>query len=216
MRFKTKNKLLITISFILNFYFLSAQIAEINSIDSKFDKREQEIKSQNKRAKKYLPLLSELNKERISEYSKVLKTFYLKDSTEFANHQNEFINKIEKFEKGEKVDGVLKNQIPEKTKYLDYINGGIGGFRKEIAKFLIIEHLPYFYNFGGIPLHSELKFTIDKDGQIKNVSAIGENEDFNTLVKVALFKTSGNWIPSEINGRKVNDNLRFPINFQVN
>ncbi|MBW8360625.1 MAG: energy transducer TonB [Kaistella sp.] len=139
-----------------------------------------------------------------------------KDSAEFTSHQNEFIKKIEKFENGEKVEGVLKNHIPEKIKYLDYKNGGIGGFRNEIGKFLIIENFPYFYNYDGKGLRSELTFTIDKEGQIKNVTATGDNDNFNTLVKVALYKTSGNWIPSEMDGRKVNDNLRLPITFQLN
>ncbi|MBU8884172.1 energy transducer TonB [Kaistella sp. DKR-2] len=210
-----KQKIIISI-FFLNFTLIFAQVEEIRKIDNIYDKKTKEIKEVNKRAKKYLPILSELNKERIAEYDKILKPYYLKDSTEFTDHQNEFMEKIEKFENGEKVEGVLKNQIPEKTKNLDYKNGGIGGFRNEIGKFVIIENLPFFYNYNGIPLRSELKFTIDKEGLIKNVTAVGDNEAFNTLVKVALYKTSGNWIPSEINGRKVNDQLRFPINFQVN
>ncbi|MBU4539193.1 MAG: hypothetical protein L6264_04985 [Weeksellaceae bacterium] len=209
-----KQRIIIAI-FLLNFTLILAQLEEIRKVDNIYDKKTNEIKELNKRPKKYLPILSELNKERIAEYNKVLKPYYVTDSTEFSNRQNEFIKKIEKHESGEKVEGVLKNKIPEKTKYLDYKNGGIGGFRKEISKFVEIENLPYFYNYSGIPLRSELYFTIDKEGKIKNVTATGDDEDFNTLVKVALYKTTGNWIPSEIDGRKVNDNLRFPINFQV-
>ena len=93
-----ENKFLITTILFINFGYLSAQLEEIKNIDRLYDKKTENIKMENKRPKKYLPLLSELNTQRISEYNKVLKTYYVKDSTEFIHHQNEFIKKIKKFE----------------------------------------------------------------------------------------------------------------------
>jgi len=217
-----KNKFLIVIILFTNFSFLSAQLEELKNIDSLYDKKTGEIKSQNKRPKKYLPLLSELNKERILEYNKILTKYYENDSliegskSSYADLKkvSETIEKIERAEKGETVEGLtrIRAEIPKTIeKQIEYKNGGIGGFRTQFAKLFNMENLPYYYNMEDVPLSTILTFVIDVNGNIRKVEAKGNNEELNTLAKVALYKTSGNWIPAESDGKKINYVFAFPV-----
>ncbi|MBW8360626.1 MAG: hypothetical protein K0M56_00405 [Kaistella sp.] len=70
-----KQRIIISI-FLLNFTLVFAQLEEIQKVDHIYDKKIEEIKKENKRPKKHLPILSELNKERIIEYNKILKDYY--------------------------------------------------------------------------------------------------------------------------------------------
>lgn len=217
-----KLKFILTIILAVNVCYLSAQVEEINKIDNIFDKKADEIKKENKRPKNYLPVLSELNKERISEYYKILEKHYQKDSLidgskssfEELKRNYETIEKIKRAEKGEKVDGLTKvNAEIHKTieKQIEYKNGGIGGFRNDFAKLFNYENLPYFYNMQDVPLRTILTFVIDTGGNIRKVEAKGDNENLNILAKIAVYKTSGNWIPAESDGKKINYVFAFPV-----
>ena len=217
-----KDKILISTLLLLNFSFLSAQLEDLKNVDNIYDKKIEEIKIQNKRPKKYLPILSELNNERILEYNKILGHYYKKDSliegskmsfTELKK-VSETIQKIERAEKGEKVEGLtkVKAEIPTTIeKQIEYKNGGIGGFRNDFAKLFKIENLPYFYNLQDVRLKTILTFVIDVNGDIRKLDAKGNNEYLNTLAKVALYKTTGNWIPAESDGKKINYVFAFPV-----
>ena len=217
-----KLKFILTIILAVNVCYLSAQVEEINKIDNVFDKKADEIKKENKRPKNYLPVLSELNKERISEYYKILEKHYQKDSLidgskssfEELKRNYETIEKIKRAEKGEKVDGLPKvNAEIHKTieKQIEYKNGEIGGFRNDFAKLFNYENLSYFYNMQDVPLRTILTFVIDTGGNIRKVEAKGDNENLNILAKIAVYKTSGNWIPAESDGKKINYVFAFPV-----
>lgn len=62
-----------------------------------------------------------------------------------------------------------------------------------------------------VPLRTILTFVIDTGGNIRNVEAKGDNENLNILAKIAVYKTSGNWIPAESDGKKINYVFAFPM-----
>lgn len=211
--------------FLLNFTLVFAQLEEIRNVDRIYDAKAEEIKNLNKRPKKYHPLLSELNTERIAEYNKILAVYYEKDSvvegsvSSYEEIQKSFetIDKIKRMEKGEKVEGITRtvSQMPPIAgKPIEYKNGGIGGFRQEFAKLFNIDNLPNYYKSANTQIKTVLTFIIDTDGNIRKVNAKGDNEHLNTMAKVALYKTAGNWIPAERDGKKKNDVFRFPVVLQ--
>ena len=185
------NKLTILFSlFVFSFYY--SQIDEINEIDKVFDKKTAKIPVKNKNSKKYWKYATEINVERIAEYDKLLNQIFIKDSTEIPE---------------------LKPQ--QEDKIISYKNNGIGGFRNDISKNLDITEHPFLPNLVGMQLKTELKWIVDENGKIRKVEAKGENEAFNTLSKIALYKTEGNWIPAQKEGENIKSSFRFPIISQI-
>ena len=185
------SKLQILFSLII-FSFGHSQIEQINKIDSIYDKKKEEIPVKNKTSKKYWKYASEINSSRIAEYDKILNQIYQKDSAEIPE---------------------LKPQTEDKI--ISYKNNGIGGFRNDISKNIDLTEHPYLPNLIGTTLKTELKWIVDENGMIKKVEAKGENEAFNTLSKIALYKTSGNWIPAQKEGNNIKSSFRFPIISQI-
>ena len=62
----------------------------------------------------------------------------------------------------------------------------------------------------------ELKFIIDRDGSITNVTANGTNESFNKEAIRAITKIKTKWIPAKINGELVRYRFRIPLNLDFN
>ena len=180
------------LTLILTFSFSFSQIEEIKKIDSIYDLKTEKIPVKNKTSKKYWKIATEINKERISQYDGILKTTYENDFKE-----------------------LLKFEYQQEDKIIDYKNGGIGGFRNDISKNIDLFEHPFLPNLVGMTLKSELKFIIDENGKIKNVEAKGENDAFNTLAKIALYKTEGNWIPAQKDGKNIKSIFRFPIVTQI-
>ena len=62
----------------------------------------------------------------------------------------------------------------------------------------------------------EIKFIVEKDGTLSNITAIGENESFNKEAIRAVTKIKEKWIPATINGQAVSERFKIPltINFE--
>ncbi|KFF14700.1 hypothetical protein IW15_04520 [Chryseobacterium soli] len=185
------NKLLLLFTLLI-FSVGYSQIEQIKKIDSIFDKKTEEIPVKNKNSKKYWKYASEINSQRIAEYDQLLHEIYQKDCAEIPTLQ-----------------------IQQEDKIINYKNNGISGFREEMFKNVNLQKHPFLPNLTGLTLKSELKWVIDENGSIKKVEAIGENEAFNTLTKIALYKTEGNWIPAQKNERNIRSSFRFPITIQI-
>ncbi len=180
------------LTLILSFSFCFSQIEEIKKIDSIYDVKTAQIPVKNKTSKKYWKVSTEINKQRISEYDKILKNAYENDLKELPEYKSQ-----------------------EEDKIIEYKNGGIGRYRKDMSNNIDLFEHPFLPNLVGMTLKSELKFVIDENGKIKNVEAVGENDAFNTLCKIALYKTEGNWIPAQKEGKNIKSSFRFPIVTQI-
>lgn len=58
-----------------------------------------------------------------------------------------------------------------------------------------------------------VKFIIERDGSISNISAEGENNSFNKEAIRAISKIQDKWIPAEINCQKVRYRFKVPLTF---
>lgn len=185
-------KKIILVTLNLSFSFCFSQIEEIKKIDSIYDAKTAQIPVKNKTSQKYWKVAAEINTQRISEYDKILKDAFENDSKELPEFKPQ-----------------------DEDKIIEYKNGGIGGFRKDMPNNIDLFEHPFLPNLVGMTLKSELKFVIDENGKIKNVEAVGENEAFNTLCKIALYKTEGNWIPAQKDGKNIKSGFKFPIVTQI-
>ena len=62
----------------------------------------------------------------------------------------------------------------------------------------------------------EIKFIVERDGTLNNITATGENESFNKEAIRAVTKIKEKWIPATINGQAVSERFKIPltINFE--
>ena len=62
----------------------------------------------------------------------------------------------------------------------------------------------------------EIKFIVERDGTLNNITATGENESFNKEAIRAVTKIKEKWIPATINGQAVRERFKIPltINFE--
>ena len=62
----------------------------------------------------------------------------------------------------------------------------------------------------------EIKFIVERDGKLSNITATGENESFNKEAIRAVTKIKEKWIPATINGQAVRERFKIPltINFE--
>lgn len=56
-----------------------------------------------------------------------------------------------------------------------------------------------------------VSFVVDSSGNVSNVNAEGKNAAFNTETILAIYRTSGQWIPAQIKGKYVSTIYRVPI-----
>ena len=125
--------------------------------------------------------------------------------------------------------------LPEKTATYpvtiapDFPDGGINGFRElVVSKFNTdkvnpYQHLPIEYvkkiqqmilqnkPTPDILLMTTVKFIVELDGTLSNISAKGENQSFNKEIERAVKSIQTKWIPSEANGKKIRSRMKFPI-----
>ena len=129
--------------------------------------------------------------------------------------------------------------LPEKTATYpvtiapDFPDGGINGFRQLVAsKFNIdkvnpFQHLPIEYvkkiqqmilqnkSTPDIQLMTTVKFIVEPDGSLSNISAKGENQSFNEEAELAVKAIQVKWIPGEVNGTKIKSLYSMPIKMSV-
>jgi len=115
----------------------------------------------------------------------------------------------------------------------DFPDGGINGFRQLVAsKFNIdkvnpYQHLPIEYvkkiqqmilqnkSTPDIQLMTTVKFIVEPDGSLSNISAKGENQSFNEEAELAVKAIQVKWIPGEVNGTKIKSLYSMPIKMSV-
>ena len=115
----------------------------------------------------------------------------------------------------------------------NFPDGGINGFRQLVAsKFNIdkvnpYQHLPIEYvkkiqqmilqnkPTPDIQLMTTVKFIVEPDGSLSNISAKGENQSFNEEAELAVKAIQVKWIPGEVNGTKIKSLYNMPIKMSV-
>ncbi len=115
----------------------------------------------------------------------------------------------------------------------DFPDGGINGFRQlVVSKFNIdkvnpFQHLPIEYvkkiqqmilqnkSTPDIQLMTTVKFIVEPDGSLSNISAKGENQSFNEEAELAVKAIQVKWIPGEVNGTKIKSLYSMPIKMSV-
>lgn len=115
----------------------------------------------------------------------------------------------------------------------DFPDGGINRFRQLVAsKFNIdkvnpYQHLPIEYvkkiqqmilqnkPTPDIQLMTTVKFIVEPDGSLSNISAKGENQSFNEEAELAVKAIQVKWIPGEVNGTKIKSLYSMPIKMRV-
>ena len=111
----------------------------------------------------------------------------------------------------------------------DFPDGGINGFRElVVSKFNTdkvnpYQHLPIEYikkiqqmilqnkPTPDILLMTTVKFIVEPDGSLSNISAKGENQSFNEEAELAVKTIQVKWIPGEANGKKIKSLYSIPI-----
>ena len=125
--------------------------------------------------------------------------------------------------------------LPEKTATYpvtiapDFPDGGINGFRElVVSKFNTdkvnpYQHLPIEYvkkiqqmilqnkPTPDILLMTTVKFIVEPDGSMSDISAKGENQSFNEEAELAVKAIQVKWIPGEANGKKIRSLYSMPI-----
>ena len=119
------------------------------------------------------------------------------------------------------------------TNVPNFPDGGINGFRQLVAsKFNIdkvnpYQHLPIEYvkkiqqmilqnkPTPDIQLMTIVKFIVEPDGSLSNISAKGENQSFNEEAELAVKAIQVKWIPGEVNGIKIKSLYSMPIKMRV-
>ena len=119
------------------------------------------------------------------------------------------------------------------TNVPNFPDGGINGFRQLVAsKFNIdkvnpYQHLPIEYvkkiqqmilqnkSTPDIQLMTIVKFIVEPDGSLSNISAKGENQSFNEEAELAVKAIQVKWIPGEVNGTKIKSLYSMPIKMRV-
>ena len=115
----------------------------------------------------------------------------------------------------------------------DFPDGGINGFRElVVSKFNTdkvnpYQHLPIEYikkiqqmilqnkPTPDILLMTTVKFIVEPDGSLSNISAKGENQSFNEEAELAVKAIQVKWIPGEVNGTKIKSLYSMPIKMSV-
>ena len=119
------------------------------------------------------------------------------------------------------------------TNIPNFPDGGINGFRQLVAsKFNIdkvnpYQHLPIEYvkkiqqmilqnkPTPDIQLMTTVKFIVEPDGSLSNISAKGENQSFNEEIERAVKSIQTKWIPAEVKGEKVRSKYYVPVKITV-
>ena len=62
-----------------------------------------------------------------------------------------------------------------------------------------------------ILLMTTVKFIVEPDGSLSNISAKGENQSFNEEAELAVKAIQTKWIPGEANGKKIRSRMNLPL-----
>ncbi|WP_300673335.1 energy transducer TonB [Soonwooa sp.] len=86
--------------------------------------------------------------------------------------------------------------------------GGTRAFQTKAANLVEVKLPTGIYS-------SVVRFMVDQDGDITNITATGPSEKFNEAVIKAVKKVGGKWKPATLNGATVNSFFKFPFKLEV-
>lgn len=159
----------------------------------------------------------QFDKEKIPQ--KKLQT--KKDYSEFMQkldsiENHAFINTLIKVKNREDLDRIsaqslpllqLKNPMKEDLSTEANYPGGFQMLRSQVADL--------FYSESVLPNQKVLKtnvvFVVEKDGNISDVQAEGDNFTFNRQAEIAIYLLPDKFTPAEINGEAVRYRFRLPL-----
>lgn len=86
---------------------------------------------------------------------------------------------------------------------------GLNAFRSKIANAFKTE----IFNGDEGTIRTTAYFTVEEDGRINNITAVGDHEKFNNEISRAIMEVSGNtkWIPAEKDGKPVKYRFKIPM-----
>lgn len=104
----------------------------------------------------------------------------------------------------------VDNNPVEKVDIEATFNGGINAFRSKVVNDFDTGN---FEGTGGL-MKTTITFIVEKDGSISNITAMGNNIQFNKEAEKTIKSVKGKWIPAKLNGENVRSYFRFPISMQ--
>ena len=60
-----------------------------------------------------------------------------------------------------------------------------------------------------------LNFTVEKDGSLIEILALGSNTNFNAALEEAVKHVQGKWIPAQQNGYLVRSKIQIPVSINL-
>jgi hypothetical protein len=100
--------------------------------------------------------------------------------------------------------------FPFTDKTADY-PGGINALRQEVAKLFYSDAVFSETN----PVKTNVAFVVEKNGNISNVKAEGDNFTFNRQAEIALYSLSGKFSPAVMNGDPVRYRFKLPLTLNI-
>ena len=175
---------------VLSFLIHDAQLSKVAELNHTYNQQAKEI------SEKYQKVY---NIERKKEEVKIIMDRL--DGYELA------IKEIQKAEK--KVDVMIyQSQVTKQPEY----ETGINGFRSLISQNFNTDAVTIE---GGVA-RTIARFLVDENGNVSNVTAIGDYREFNLLTIITFYDilNKGKWKPAEYNGIPVRSVLSVPLTMQ--
>lgn len=92
-----------------------------------------------------------------------------------------------------------------------YFSKGNQEFRNMISKNFRTDKIQ---SVGNQNIHCELRFIVDKEGDVIEVKAFGDNKGFNEEAEYAISQIKEKWIPGKINGVPVRSRFKIPLDIR--
>lgn len=185
---------------LFNFYY-SQQTEGLRIIKNKYDLQLENIETEYKKNISEKPSSKETHRL-IMKRDSDIRTLPIKRNDEYL----EELPKIKVSESNYKFDVTSVKKFDEKGEVVAKPPKGAAAFKKEISN-----------NFYGANINAkgsiscEITFVIERDGSIREVKAIGENERFNNQAILAIYLTEDKWEPARIDGYPVRYRFRIPL-----
>ena len=88
--------------------------------------------------------------------------------------------------------------------------GGLNELRKQVSELLYFDGA----NIEGKTVQSELSFVVNRDGDIVQIKASGENPSFNRQAEIALYLLPNKFSPALLNGIPIRYRFKFPLSMR--
>lgn len=94
-----------------------------------------------------------------------------------------------------------------------YFPKGIEAFIKKVENLITLESVKVKKREK--TLTAMLNFTVEKDGSLIEIRALGSNTSFNTALEKAVKHVQGKWIPANQNGYLVRSKIQIPVSINL-